>query len=225
VKRFFRLYEWLGPLVLTPLAAWLWWIVSGGSPGVVALAVLVPVIHAYVVPAIGTNVLKVWSFGSRVRIGRFRPQHGFVFGSATACITALLFLLLQLGPAWLNQPAAAALVTGTVLLAINWLYDALAIRHGMLAVYNQPWADGARPAAIAADYVIWFFGVFGLIYGGGMRAALDKFSPGQPPGAVLPWLLALVAATMLVPTLLHIGASRLRHGHNGCRPVAPREAP
>ncbi len=216
---FFRLYEWLGPLLLTPLAAWLWWIASSENPNVVAVAILVPVIHAYVVPAIGTNVLKVWSFGSRMRIGHFRPQHGFVFGGATACITALLFLLLGL-----DQPLPAALVTGAVLLAINWLYDALAIRHGLLAVFNQPWADGAPPVAIAGDYVIWFFGVFGLIYGGGMRTANAGLGPDQPVGAVLLWLLALVAATMIVPTLLYMVASRLRHGHSGCRPVSPREA-
>ena len=216
---FFRVYEWLGPILFTPLAAWLWWVASSGNPKVVALAILVPVIHAYVVPGIGTNILKVWSFGSRTRIGHFRPQHGFVFGSATASITALLFILLEL-----DKSLSAALVTGASLLAINWLYDALAIKHGMLAVYNQPWADGGSPAVIAGDYVIWFFGVFGLIYGAGMRMAMESLAPDQPIEAVLLWILALVAATMFVPTLLYIFASRLRHGHNGCHPVAPRGA-
>lgn len=211
MKRAFGLYEWLGPLLLTPLAAWLWWRVSAGDSALVALALLVPILHAYIVPGIGTNLLKVWEFDSRARVGRFRIQHGFVFGSATASLVALLFLVLDWGP------VATALAAGTLLCAVNWAYDTLAIRHGILSVYNQPWADGASAAAVAADYVLWFFGAFGLIYGGGMRLALEG------PPAFLSWLLGLLAATMLVPTLLYIAASRLRHGHSGCRPV-PRRA-
>jgi hypothetical protein len=213
VKNALRVYEWLGPLLLTPLAAFLWWQVSGGDAGFVVLALAVPIVHAYVVPAIGTNVLKVWAFDSRMRIGGFRLQHGFLFGSATASITALLFLLAESAGA-----LAMALATGAILLAINWAYDTLAIRHGILAVYNQPWADGAPPVAIAADYVFWFFGVFGLIYGSGMRLALDA------PTSLPAWLAGMLAATLCVPTLLYIAASRLRHGHNGCRPVTRRAA-
>lgn len=216
MNRAFRLYEWLGPLLLTPLAAWLWWLASGGNRNLVALGLAVPILHAYVVPAIGTNILKVWAFSSPARIGNFRPQHGFLFGSATASITAALFLLVGPGA----DAPAIALLTGLVLLAINWFYDALAIRHDILAVYNQPWADGASPAAIAGDYVIWFFGVFGLIYGGTMRLAQLGLPSEAPAGTLLAWGAATVAATMAVPTLLYILASRLRHGHNGCRPVS-----
>ena len=224
MKRFFLLYEWIGPLLLTPLAVWLWWKVSGKHAELTALAVLVPVIHAYVVPGIGTNLLKVWAFESRARIGHFRIQHGFVFGSATSSITAALFLLLGLAPSGLQGTAATALLVGASLGAINWLYDTLAIRHGILAVYNQPWADGASPAAIAGDYVLWFFGLFGVIYGGGMRAALSSLSADPSAAEVAIWAATLLAGTMLVPTLLYMIASRVRHGHSGCRPVPRRAA-
>jgi hypothetical protein len=211
VKAVLRAYEWLGPLLLTPLAAYLWWRVAHSDAGLVALALAVPIVHAYVVPGIGTNLLKMWAFDSRMRVGGFRIQHGFLFGSATAAIAALLFLLVPRA-----SPLASALAAGAVLLAVNWAYDTAAIRHGILAVYNQPWADGASPGAIAADYVVWFFGVFGFLYGGGMRLALDA------PAAVPAWLAGMLAATLCVPTLLYIAASRLRHGHSGCRPVARR---
>lgn len=221
MKRFFSLYEWLGPLILTPLATWLWWRISANG-GIVALAVIVPVVHAYVVPGIGTNLLKVWAFESRARLGDFRVQHGFVFGSATSSLTALLFLLIAAGPSYLEGTAATALLVGLSLAAINWFYDVLAIRHGILAVYNQPWADGASAVAIAGDYVVWFFGVFGLIYGGGMREALARLGPDTAPAEVVSWAAGLLATTMLVPTLLYIVASQIRHGHSGCRPVMRR---
>lgn len=210
MKRAFGLYEWLGPLLLTPLAIWLWWRAGGGRADLAALAVAVPVVHGYVVPAVGTNVLKVWGFTTRVRIGAFRPQHGFVFGSATAALVALLFWALGPG-AGLGLRAGA---TGALLLAINWAYDALAIRHGVLVVRNQCWADGQSPWAVAGDYVVWFFGLFGLIYGALLHLALERMA-GNPA----PWIAAGVAATMLVPTLAYVAASHLRHGHSGCRPV------
>lgn len=210
MKRAFGLYEWLGPLGLTPLAAWAWWRVGGGRADVAALAVLVPVIHGYVVPAIGTNVLKVWGFTTRLRIGAIRPQHGFVFGSATAVLVAGLFA--ALGPD--AGLAARAGGTAALLLAVNWIYDALAIRHGVLVVRNQCWADGRSEWAVAGDYVVWFFGLFGLIHGALLHLAMQHMA-----GDAMLWIAGGAAATMLGPTLAYIAASRLRHGHSGCRPM------
>jgi hypothetical protein len=213
MKRLFHLYQYFGPLVLTPLAALLWLRHYDGNLHMVALALGVPILHAYVVPAIGTNVLGMWAFNTRLRLGRFRPHHGFVFGSATAMLTLPL-----MGTPGGGSPAATALVVGSVLLAVNWVYDALALKHGVLEVYNQPWAEGAGPWSVAGDYVIWFFGVFGLIYGAGLRLAERHLliDPTAPKTLVAAGLLA--AATMLVPTALYVGASWLRHGHSGCRP-------
>jgi hypothetical protein len=215
VKRMFGHYEWLGPLLLTPAAGWLWLQASGGNWAVMLVALTIPVLHGYVVPAIGTNLLKVWSFSTRVRIGNFRPQHGFVFGSATAAIVALLFLVLGNDAPALVRAGA----TGGVLLAINWAYDALAIHHGVLLVRNQPWANGAAPWVIAADYVIWFFGLFGLVYGALVDAALRSLAPDAPWATTLGWIAGGTLLTMLLPTLCYIAASQLRHGHSGCRPV------
>jgi len=86
MKRGFGIYQYLAPSVLAPLSLVLWYREYGGDWRLIAAAWLVPVAWAYVVPGIGTNVLKVWEFDTRLRLGRFRPHHGFVFGSATAMI-------------------------------------------------------------------------------------------------------------------------------------------
>jgi hypothetical protein len=214
MKRFFHLYQYLGPLLLTPLAAILWLRHYDGNAPMAALALAVPIVHAYVVPAIGTNVLRMWAFNTRLRLGRFRPHHGFVFGSATAMLTLPLMSVPD------ADPVVTGVLVGALLLAVNWVYDALALQHGVLEVYNQPWAGGAGPWMVAGDYVIWFFGVFGLIYGAGLRLA-ERFlllDPGWAKTVVAAALLA--GATMVVPTLLYVVASWLRHGHSGCRPVA-----
>lgn len=216
MKRFFALYSWLGPALLTPLACWLWWR-HYGDPALAVTAVAVPVIHAYVVPGIGTNVLRMWAINARLRLGRFRPQHGFVFGSATALIA------LPLVGEPLERPSAdaalqAGFAVGAVLLAVNWIYDALAIRHGVLEVYNQPAADGASPWSVAGDYVVWFFGLFGLIYGFGLKWA-EPWLAGAGWLAALPVVGAMVAATALLPSICYVAASLLRHGHSGLAPV------
>lgn len=223
MRRFFHLYQYLGPALLTPLAAWLWLQHYDGNMQLAALALLVPVFHAYIVPGLGTNVLKMWAFNTRLKIGRFRPQHGFVFGSATAILTLACMGAPQPRPSPADIAATAALA-GALLLAVNWVYDALALRHGFLEVYNQPWADGAGPAAIAADYVPWFFGLFGVIYGAGLRVAEGALlTHASTPRAL--WLgAALLAAAALLPALGYIGASYLRHGHSGCRPARRRQA-
>src|SRR6185503_21299398 len=123
--------------VIVPLSYWLWLRRYDGQHAMAALAMSIPIVFAYVAPGIGTNVLRLWEFNTRLRIGRFRPHHGFVFGGATS-----LF-----GLACLWRPAAydlgeffrAALVLGSTIAFWNWLYDIAAIKTGFLCVYNRAW--------------------------------------------------------------------------------------
>lgn len=222
MRRMFDIYAVLAPLVLMPLAAWLWWRHYDGNAPLVALALGVPVAHAYIVPGIGTNVLGMWAFNARLKLGKFRPQHGFVFGSATALLT-LLVIGAPDADAGIDAALVAGLAGGVLLLAVNWIYDALAIKHEVLEVYNQPWADGAGAWAIAGDYVIWFFGMFGLIHVGGLKLA-EGILVGAPSWSVgIAIGAAMLAATLVVPTLGYVAASLVRHGHSGCRPVVARQ--
>lgn len=221
MRRAFETYQYLAPAVLTPLGAWLWWRHYDGNVALAAVAVLVPIAHAYIVPAIGTNVLRVWEFDTRLRLGRFRPHHGFVFGSATA-----MLMLLVIGEPVAHPVAAEAIRAGVlaacVLGAVNWLYDAAAIRAGILKVYNQPWAEGRGPGSIAGDYALWFFGGFGLIQGAGLKLAEGMLLDDPDPSRAFVIGCALVAATATLPTLGYIAQSYWRHGHHGCRPILPR---
>lgn len=224
MARLFRLYPYWGPLVFGPLALVAWMRHWPDDPALVAVALVVPILHAYVVPAVGTNVLGMWAFTTRLRIGRFRPHHGFVFGTATALIALPL-----IGPADPDPSAArivgTGLVVGAVLFLVNWIYDAVALRQGILEVYNQPWSDGAGPWRVALDYAPWFFGLFGVIYGVGLRLAEARLLGRSDPVTALAIGAALAAATITLPTLFYLLASRLRHGHWGVRPCPPpREA-
>ena len=220
MRRVFDIYQYVAPAVLTPLGAWLWWRHYDGELPLAAVALLVPIVHAYLVPGIGTNILKVWEFDTRLRLGRFRPHHGFVFGSATA-ILALLTVGQPSPHLEPSEVVRSALLTGLLLGGVNWLYDEAAIRAGILRVYNQPWADGSRPAAIVNDYAPWFFGGFGLIYGAGLKIVESMLIGSSSPIPPMLAGLALLVATATVPTLGYVIQSYVRHGHHGCRPIGP----
>jgi hypothetical protein len=219
MKRALSVYQYVAPVVLGPLSLLLWYQRYDGDLQLLAGAWLVPVLWAYIVPGIGTNVLKVWEFNTRWRLGRFRPHHGFVFGSATATI------------AWLvHTPSAAwpdvlrnALIMCSVLAFWNLLYEVLALRTGILSVYNQPWADGKSEEAIAMDYAPWFFGGFGALYGGGIGVLELLHANGMLTRPAFGLTFALMLSlTLVIPAGGYIISSRRRHGHSGTRPVKKR---
>ena len=58
-KRVLEWYQYVAPAVLAPLSFWLWWRHYDGQIWLVLIAWLLPIVYAYVVPCVGTNVLKV----------------------------------------------------------------------------------------------------------------------------------------------------------------------
>jgi hypothetical protein len=216
LKRALTVYQYVAPAVLAPASFFLWHREYGGDLGLVAAAWLIPVLWAYIVPGIGTNVLKVWELDTRLRLGRFRPHHGFVFGSATAMLAWLVHV-----PS--REPidvVRSAFVMGSVLGFWNLLYDVVAIRAGILRVYNQPWADGRGEAAIAMDYAPWFFGGFGAVYGFGIGTMEWLHARGSLPAPVLAGALAaMLSLSIAVPVAGFVAQSLRRHGHSGTRPV------
>ena len=216
MKSALTIYQYVAPAVLAPASFFLWQRAYDGDLRLVAAAWLIPVLWAYIVPGIGTNVLKVWEFNTRLRLGRFRPHHGFVFGSATA----MLGWLVHVPPESLFDVARSAFVMCSVLALWNLLYDVIAIRAGILRVYNQPWADGRGEAAIAMDYAPWFFGGFGVVYGLGLGTMEWLSNQGALSGPVLAVALTLMLLlSIAVPVAGFVAQSRRRHGHSGTRPV------
>lgn len=208
----FRLYEVLGPLLCVPLALAAWRAMSEGW-SIPLLAVAVPILHAYVVPGIGAGRLNMWRINSPLAPHGFRWHHGFVFGGATALLTAGIFAIFGFAPVW-----RVAVATGAVLLAVNWVYDVYALRAGVLEVFNQPWAECQSPWRVAGDYALWFFGLFGVIYGGGLAVASHELGRDPPALQLILAIGLLSTLTITLPSLGYVVASYLRHGHHGCRP-------
>lgn len=214
--RFFRLYEIVVPLLGCPLAYALWLQRYDGDHRLTLLILTMPIIFAYVIPGLGTNWLKLWELNASLRWGRFRPHHGFLFGTATS-----LFVLLCLDfpprsfGVW--EVLRSAFVMGSVLAFWNWLYDLHAIKAGFLFVYNRMYHEQRGPEAIAGSYCPVFFGAFGFCYG----AAVRVFEQQAHQGASLQHLSLLFVVWNLVvlscPVLAYVVYSMLTSGETGLR--------
>lgn len=217
MKRMLSIYQYAAPLILAPLSFLLWKREYAGNLRLAMTAWLIPILWAYIVPGIGTNVLNVWEFDTRLRLGRFRPHHGFVFGSATAMIAWLVHRAPAQDP-W--DIARESLVLCSVIGFWNILYEIKALQSGILRVYNQPWADGRDAAAVALDYAPWFFGGFGAIYGAGIGVMEWIEGRGILTMPVFIGVFSLILfLSLVIPAGGYVLQSIHRHGHWGTRPV------
>jgi hypothetical protein len=172
------------------------------------------------VPALGTNWLRIWEFNTRLKIGRFRPQHGFLFGTATS-----LFGLLCLGypvpslDAW--DLLRAGFIMASVLAFWNWLYDIHAIRVGFLMVYNRAYSENRGPEAIATEYCPVFFGTFGFCYGIAIRGGEYYLAELGHFDLFWPLLLLCHFIVLLCPVLAYIALSLATSGRTGLRTYEP----
>jgi hypothetical protein len=217
MKPALRIYQYLGPVILTPLSLALWWHEYGDPTQAIAVWAI-PVLWAYIVPGIGTNVCKVWEFDVAWKLGRFRPHHGFVFGSATGMLAWLIHGDVADS---LGDVARYAFVLCAVLGFWNILYEVKALRIGLLKVYNQPWANGEGPEAIALDYSPWFFGGFGAAYGV-FITTLELYAGTWGPLGLADTLALTIGGLLwciALPVLGFMLHSMRTHGHPGTRPI------
>lgn len=221
MRKFFNIYQYLTPLVLFPLTYWLWFRHSGNH-AFTLFVISIPVVASYVIPGLGTNVYGLWEFDTRFRLGKFRPQHGFVFGTATSLIAFLVadpavatFSLLGL--------LRAGFIMGTVIAFWNWLYDLYAIKAGFIKMYNQPYAQGESPEAIATDYAPTYFGFHGICYGMAVYCAQYWLLTAGQWQLYWPLLAFWQAVTLAIPTIAYMGLSFKRYGHNGLKSFKSQE--
>ena len=216
--KFFNIYQFLAPAILVPLSYWLWWTRYDHRHDFVLLVLSIPVLFAYIIPGIGTNVLGLWEFNTRFRLGKFRPHHGFVFGSATSMLTLVSLNRATLPiDAW--EFARAGIVLGSVIGFWNWYYDVRAIKAGFILVYNRPYADGLGPEAIAMDYAPVLFGAFGLCYGLALRLIEWQLLELGHWHRYLWLLIGCNLFVLTVPVAILIAFTYRRYGISGMKPL------
>lgn len=214
--QFFQLYQYVVPAILFPVCYWLWLVRYGYDHRLTLLVLSIPIVFSYIVPGLGTNWLKIWEFNTRWRLGRFRPQHGFLFGTATS-LFGLFCLRFPPVDFTAVELVRAGFVMGSVLAFWNWLYDVHAIRVGFLRVYNRAYSQRRGPEAIAAEYCPLFFGLFGFCYGITIRVCEFYLTESGRLDLYWPLLLCCHAFILTCPVGLFIVVSWLTTGETGLR--------
>ena len=213
--RFFRWYQFVVPLTLFPLSYALWLQRYDGQHALVWLALLLPVVFAYVVPGLGTNWLGLWEFNTRFRLGRFRPHHGFVFGTATS-LFGLLCVPESVPGFNLGESLRASLVTGSVIGFWNWLYDIHAIKSGFIVIHTRLAAEGQPAEVVATHHAPAYFGVFGACYGLCLYL-VDALAAGTDRGVYVALVLAGSFTAVILPVVAYVLWSRVTLGESGLK--------
>lgn len=157
-----KIYQYFAWILFTPLSFLLWGKLSNNDTAL--FICLLPIVWAYILPGLGTNYFKLWEFNVKGKIGRFKLQHGFVFGSATALLSGLCYFLLNV---LISKELFIYVYIGVsivFLTLINVYYDYIAIKKNIIFVYNKPWSEGKGAWEITKDYAIHIFGCFFLLY-------------------------------------------------------------
>jgi hypothetical protein len=159
-KIFLFIYNYIYPFIGFPLFLWLW--AQVGNPAFAALAMGLPFVFGYLIPGIATNHLKLWRFHGHLMVGDYFVHHGLIYASTMGLALYLGFL-----------PAAG---TGTGALLANmartaavigfggWGHDLLAVRHGLIEIYNGAWKRGASPKAIVSHSTPLVYALLGASY-------------------------------------------------------------
>jgi hypothetical protein len=217
--RFFRWYQFVVPVTLFPLSYLLWLRRYDGAHALVWLALSLPVVFAYVVPGLGTNWLGLWEFNTRFRLGRFRPHHGFVFGTATSLFG--LLCVPEAAPGFnVGDCLRAALVTGSVIGFWNWLYDIYAIKSGFIVIHTRLAVEGKAAEVVATHHAPVYFGVFGACYGVCLYL-VHALSAGSDRGAYVALALAGNLAAAIFPVLAYVLWSQVTLGESGLKAYRP----
>jgi hypothetical protein len=217
MKRFYHIYQFAVPIVLFPVAYWLWFERLGGDHAVASLVMFVPVIAYYVFVFVGIAHFRLWEMNTWPTFRGIRPHHGFVIGTATGLLAYVSLRLVPVDQSGLGSIVTAAFVVGSVFGFWNWWYETYAIKSGFISIYTKRIADGASAEEAVTEYAPILFGSMGACYGAMVKTAENLLLPDH--SSLLYWVIAVSGGVALVavPTIFYLIAYRIRYGESGLR--------
>jgi hypothetical protein len=147
------------PLFLIMYFSWFSW---SKSSAFALYVMLLPLLYGYVVPGIGTNLLRKWRFSGPWAVGSYYAHHGFMYA---ANMSPLLFISF-LGSSAFSWAMALRILLCTAALHgfVLWIHDILIVKHKMVEIFNRPNAEGRSPEEIVFYYAPLCFFLIGLTY-------------------------------------------------------------
>lgn len=218
MNKFYQIYQFAAPALLFPIGYYLWLQRFGGNHALVGLTLSLPVIFAYVIPGIGTNCLKLWEFNTCIRVGRYRPHHGFVFGTAVS-LFALVCHEPQVNAVSFAGLLRAGFILGSVMAFWNWLYDVLAVKAGFISIHKPSHYQGTSTETVIMEYAPILFGMFGFCYGIFVNLAYHHLYQLQQSHLYWPFLFWGNVAVLVIPLMVFCVFSLGKYGRFGIESI------
>ena len=212
-KRFYSIYQYIAVLILLPIAVCIWY-KSLLSIKYTALMLSLPVITAYIVPAVGTNFTNLWEFNNKkFMIGKFRIYHGFVLGSVTSIFGYLIY---KISPVWDGGVNAViiSLFGGAFIAFWNVIYDIYAVKCGFIVVNNKSAYEKKSAHEIVFEYAPIYFYCFGFIYCFYIKL-LECLIILPENGFFYVLIILMHLVSIFVPTLIYACISKKINGYWG----------
>ncbi len=188
------------PFLALPFLIWYW--TRAGGIAFACLVLGLPLLFGYLAPGIGTNTLKMWRFRYSWTIGNYFIHHGFIYTATLGLVILVAFM----PPARNDWPTLLLnMARGAGLLGfVGWTHDTIAIREGVMEVYNEAWKRGAPAEVIAAQYAPLSFSLLGAVYAGIVTLGYQTLVLDQNSASLwrlFPLGLTLMSAAISLPFL------------------------
>ena len=154
--------DFILPLPLTGLMIYLWFIRTHNWPFSLFVIIL-PLLFGYIVPGIGTNILKLWTFKWRfMKMGNYFIHHGFMYAPYLS-----LSLYITFGY-WehlsIYQALTITIPNAFLQCFLTTWHDYWAVKSGMIEINNRPFREGKSAAEIILDYGPIGYALFGFTF-------------------------------------------------------------
>jgi len=201
--------DFILPFPLLVLMPYLWYIRVEHNLRFALYVLILPLLWGYIVPGIGTNVLKLWRFKGKWLIGNYYLHHGIMYAGPMAL---LLYVTFGIGPVSTVQSITIILCTASMQAFFSSQHDILAVKAGSLIIDNPP-ARARKSADEIVNYLnpLYFF-LLGGSYAAGCIFAYNKIVVEQAHAAGEFILLLLVGLGLMgiVPSVPSLAILKIR---------------
>ena len=211
MKKFYDIYQYIAFLVIFPLSCYVLYMLNKDWLYTIYMVSL-PLIVSYIVPAIGTNIIKLWRFNTKHKVGNFRLYHGFVLGASTNIFGAIGYIVSPNYDGILSS-ICFSLLLGAFIGFWNWIYDIYAIENKFIILNSQTAKLKKSSYEIAFDYAPAYFYVFGFIYGIYIKLGQAMYYSNNKNFIWITVLVYIIALT--IPALSYILMCKIRHKDSG----------
>ncbi|UCH93604.1 MAG: hypothetical protein JSV88_25495 [Candidatus Aminicenantes bacterium] len=127
LRKFVFFFDFILPFPLLVIMPYLWYIRVEHNLLFALYVLILPMLWGYIVPGIGTNVLKLWWFKGKWLVGNYYLHHGIMYAGPMAL---LLYVTFGEGPVSTTQAITIILCTAGMQGLLSSQHDILAIKAG-----------------------------------------------------------------------------------------------